>query len=112
MQCAEVLQDASKSKEYGINRPSVLNELKYFHTCTGALIPDIMHDVLEGGLQYEAKLILHQFIYEDKYLGINDLNYKLENFGYGYMDIKNRRSPISASTLLSSDNSLKQNGKG
>ena len=110
-QCAEVQEDASKSKEYGINTSSVLNELKYFHTCTGALIPDIMHDVLEGGLQYEVKLMLYRFVHEEKHFTINYLNYKLENYDYGYMDVKNRPSSISANTLNSSDNSLKQNGK-
>ena len=35
--------------------------MEYFHVCNGSLIPDIMHDVLEGALQYEVKLML-QFI--------------------------------------------------
>ena len=47
-QCAEIQEDASKSKEYGINTSSVLNEPKYFHTWTGALIPDSMHDLGKG----------------------------------------------------------------
>ena len=28
---------------------------RYFHVCEGGLIPDVMHDVLEGALVYEAK---------------------------------------------------------
>ncbi len=99
------------SVKYGINSTSILNELKHFHTCNGALIPDIMHDVLEGGLQYEAKLILNRFIYEDRYFTLEDLNFKLENFEYGYLDTKNRPSPITRETLTTrSNNSLKQNG--
>ena len=43
------------SKLYGINRDSILNKLAYFHVCSGALLPDVMHDVLEGTLQYEIK---------------------------------------------------------
>lgn len=100
-----------KSKEYGINSTSTLNDLHYFHTCTGALLPDIMHDVLEGGLQYEAKLMLKKFVCEDKYFTIDDLNYCLENYEFGYMDVKNRPTPITAKTLSNGDNSLKQNGK-
>lgn len=46
------------SKRYGINRNSILNDLKYFHVCSGALIPDIMHDMLEGVLRHEVKLML------------------------------------------------------
>lgn len=59
-QCREVEADltTSKSKEYSINRRSALDDLSTFHMCTGALLPDIMHDVLEGGLQYETKLSL------------------------------------------------------
>lgn len=112
-QCAEIEQDAtnSLSVEYGINTTCILNGLKYFHTCNGALIPDIMHDILEGGLQYEVKLMLNKLIYEDKYFTLEVLNFKLENFDYGYLDVKNRPSPITTDTLTaSSSNSLKQNG--
>ena len=42
---------------YGINRDSVLNTLAYFYITEG-LPPDIMHDVLEGVLQYEVKEML------------------------------------------------------
>ena len=45
---------------------------RYFHVCDGSLIPDIMHDLLEGALQYEVKVMLKAMISEDKYftLGI------------------------------------------
>ena len=69
-----------------------------------------MHDVLEGGLQYEAKLMLTRFVCEEKYLTLNKLNYRIENFSFGYVDVKNRPTPITQKTLLSDDNSLKQNG--
>lgn len=36
------------SRRYGVNRRSVLLELRYFDMCSGALVPDVMHDVLEG----------------------------------------------------------------
>ena len=36
------------TKEFGINRRSVLDELQYFKVSSGSLIPDVMHDVLEG----------------------------------------------------------------
>lgn len=36
------------SKEYGINHRSILTELSYFDVCSGALVPDVMHDILEG----------------------------------------------------------------
>ncbi len=69
-----------------------------------------MHDILEGGLQYEAKLMLRQFVCEDKYFTMQQLNYRIENFDFGYVDAKNRPTPITQKTLLNNDNSLKQNG--
>ena len=47
---------------------SVLSELKYFDVTSGLLRPDVMHDVLEGVLQFEAKLLLRQFIHHDHLL--------------------------------------------
>ena len=63
------------SKSSGLRENSCLNELKYFHVCCG-LPPDIMHDILEGSLQYELKLLLQQLI-RNKHLSIDQVN---ENF--------------------------------
>lgn len=78
--------------------------------CSGALVPDIMHDVLEGALQYEAKLILQKFIHEDHFVTLKDINSAIENIDFGHSEGKTRPTPISAKTLSDSDNSLKQNG--
>ena len=50
--CNLVAEDSSgtASKNYGVNRDSILNELAYFHVCDGSLLPDIMHYLLEGAL--------------------------------------------------------------
>ena len=89
------------SVEYGINRDSVLNELTYFHVCSGGLLPDIMHDVLEGSLQYEMKLMLQEFILREKYITLDEFNARIERFDLGYMEEKDRPSPISDTTLRS-----------
>jgi len=68
-----------KSKENGINQDSILNELKYFHVCDGSRIPEIMHDVLEGVLQYEVKLMLYQMINVNHHFTLEVLNSRLEN---------------------------------
>jgi len=68
-------------KEYGINHYSVLNTLSYFHVCNGGLVPDIMHDLLEGALQYEVKLMLRKFILNDSYFAFEHLNDKLGIYG-------------------------------
>lgn len=98
------------SIEHGVNSNSILNDLEYFHACSGALVPDIMHDILEGGLQYEAKLMLKKFIQDDKYFTLQDVNTAIECFVFGYAEGKNRPTPITTKTLSSSDNTLKQNG--
>ena len=56
---------------------------------------DVMHDLLEGVLQYECKEMLKTFINEEKYLTLDQLN---------------RPSPISQQTLNNAYNSLKQKG--
>jgi len=43
---------------FGVNRRAVLSTLRYFDVTSGALIPDIMHDILEGALPMEVKLML------------------------------------------------------
>lgn len=66
-----------KKKEFGINRNSILNELKYFHVCNGCLIPDVMHDLLEGALQYEVKLLL-QVMIQNKAFTLDLFNTRLK----------------------------------
>ena len=46
------------STTFGVNRRALLNSLKFFDVTSGALIPDIMHDILEGALPLEVKLML------------------------------------------------------
>ena len=53
------------SKELGINYRSILFELEHFNVDN--LVPDVMHDLLEGTLQCEAKLVL-QHIIREKYI--------------------------------------------
>ena len=53
---------ATKSIEYGINRKSILDDIPNFSVA--ANIPHhIMHDLLEGVVPYEMKLMLRQLIF-------------------------------------------------
>lgn len=100
------------STEYGINQCSVLDDLQYFKVASGSFLPDIMHDVLEGALQYEAKLMLTQFLLHDHYFTIDQLNVQIESIELGHAEAKNCPCPISISTITStSDHLLKQSGK-
>ena len=53
--------------------------------CLGCLVPDILHDVLEGALQYEVKLLLKHCILTDKYFNLDHLNQLVDTFELGYM---------------------------
>ena len=92
---------------YGVNRDSVLNTSQYFHVVDG-LCPDIMHDVLEGALPYEVKLLL-QYSIRVGFFTLQVLNSRLRSFVYG-RDARDKPAQISATTLCSSDNKLKQSG--
>ena len=50
------------STTFGVNRRALLSSLKYFDVTSGALIPDIMHDILEGALPLELKLMLKVYM--------------------------------------------------
>lgn len=111
--CSLIEADATgeASKEFGINRNSILNQLTYFHVCNGGLLPDIMHDVLEGALQYEVKLLLQAMIESENYFTLEEFNSRLEHVELGHMECKDRPTPITSTTLYSSGSSIKQKGK-
>jgi hypothetical protein len=98
------------SKAYGINRRSVLNDSRYYHV-VGGLPPDVMHDILEGVLQYEVKEMLKNYIKVEHYFTLEVLNNHISRYDFGYYNDKNKPSPISEQKFSSNDNSLKQHGK-
>ena len=55
------------SIEFGVNFCSILNNLQYFHVCSGGLLPDIFHDILEGVVPFEMKLLLKYLIIEEQF---------------------------------------------
>ena len=97
------------SKTYGINRKSILTESNYYHVVDG-LPPDIMHDILEGVLQYETKEMLKNFIKVEHYLTLKILNDRIAKYDFGYYNDTNKPSPITEAKFSSNDNSLKQHG--
>ena len=101
--CVEIETSAEASVRYGVNRKSILTQLQFFNICSGALIPDVMHDVLEGVLQYETKLILSH-ITSCHYISLSHVNHLIECIELGYMEVSSRPSTI----VLNMD--LKLNG--
>ena len=83
---------------FGLHRDSILNTW-YFHVTEG-LVPDVMHDVLEGILPLETKKLLQNFIYQGV-ISTPELNEAIESFTYGRLDSCNEPSPTAATTLSS-----------
>ena len=74
---------------YGLSRDSILNSSLFFFHVTDGLAPDIMHDILEGSLQYEAKELMKALVTDFKILSLNELSTRIESFPYGYSDLTN-----------------------
>lgn len=101
---------AELSKSFRINYRSCFLELDHFDLCSGALLPDPMHDLLEGVLQYEAKLILNYSIMQEKYLSFSRFCDLLESIELGYMEVDDRPTPITRSLLTGPEKNLSQKG--
>ena len=71
------------------------------------MIPDIMHDVLEGSLQLQIKWLLKHYI-DLRYFSINILNERIRSFNFGTAERSNRPTRIAPDVLTSSQNSVKQ----
>ena len=104
---ADVNSTADTSRELGINYRSALFELEHFDV--DVLLPDVMHDILEGTLQYEAKLILQHAV-ALKYMSYPKFESGLAGLELGYMEADNKPSQIASATLSSSEKTLGQKG--
>ena len=70
----------SHSTNFGINRRSILEDVPGFSVTTG--IPhDIMHDLFEGVVPYEMKLLITHCVHR-KYFSIDLLNERIERFDF------------------------------
>ena len=107
-QCDELEEDVSNyvenSKEYGVNFRSILMELEYFDVCSGALLQDVMHDLLEGVLQYEGNFLLQHCITDCQYFTLAHLNSVIDSIELGYMEADDRPTPITSQVLRSNRN--------
>lgn len=92
----------------GIVCDSSLNSCRYFHVMNG-LVPDIMHDILEGSLELCLRHMLIHFIREEKLFTLSLLNNRLASFKYGPSDIKNKPTLLALSSLTP-EGHLKQSG--
>ena len=98
------------STTYGVNRRSVLDDVTHFDVCK-CFPEDVMHILLEGVVPYETKILLRFLIDDEKSLTLKELNSRMESFDYGYMNAKNKPSPITRETINLADTKLKQSGR-
>ena len=103
---SDPLLAASVATTYGLCRDAILNSLQYFHVTEG-LPPDIMHDILEGALQYEVKEMLREFTGEKQFFSLSTLNCLISKFPYHYSDARNKPAPVA---LHTKDNKVNQEG--
>ena len=69
-----------------LHHDPILNSLVWFHSTEG-LPPDIMHDILEGALQYEVKEMLITFTQQKNYFTMGTLQNVVADFRYAYPDV-------------------------
>ena len=97
------------STTYGVSEDSILNDSRYFHVVDG-IVPDVMHDMLEGTTQLVMRCLIRYLVLERKMFSFMTLNKRIATFSYGAADIRNKPSEISQSTFTSCE-SLKQSGE-
>lgn len=89
----------------------MLNTSRFFHVVDG-IVPDLMHDILEGTLQLNMKWLLKHLILDEKMFSLDALNGRMQSFDYGMADSSNKPTPISYDTLSSTTrNNVKQSCK-
>ena len=81
---------------------------RYFHVTEG-LIPDVMHDLLEGALPFQTKELLLHLINTNE-ITLNELNSNMTSFPFTGADSANKPKTISHKTMKSKDHLLKQTG--
>ncbi|XP_029021786.1 uncharacterized protein LOC114864938 [Betta splendens] len=101
----EYLRNSLKTT-FGINRRSKLVEFPAFNLIQQTP-QDIMHIILEGIAPLEIKCVIKELINLGQ-IDLDVLNTALTGFPYSPLDVRDKPSPITSSTLASIDNKLKQ----
>lgn len=86
----QALQNDLQPLVYGVKKDCVFNSLSYFHSTENFAV-DIMHDLLEGIVQYELKLFF-QYLVKSGYISISALTKRVQSFSYGFLERKNKPS--------------------
>ncbi|KAJ8667819.1 hypothetical protein QAD02_009482 [Eretmocerus hayati] len=84
----------TKDDPMGLKFDSVFNKLKYFHVCAPGLPPCIGHDLFEGIVAYDLKMIIDYFV-ELEWFSIDELNQWIKDFPYSTEDVQDKPCPVS-----------------
>lgn len=84
--------------ETGVKEICSFNVLTNFH-CVENPSVDIMHDQLEGNLNWDIALLLRQFIDNDKFFTLNQLNQRISMFDFGLYEHINKPQDITTDHL-------------
>ena len=86
---------ADLKTRYGINTRSVLCELLVLKQFP----QDIMQTLMEGNVQYEARLVLLNFI-QNGDLSVKEINGAITSHNYGYSEISNKPVPLRETVIF------------
>lgn len=89
--CAAIQQNPALASTFGVKKTCPLNSLRLFHTTDNYAV-DIMHDLLEGVVQYELKLVFQYLI--RNFISRSSLSERITSFNYGFTQRKNRPSGL------------------
>lgn len=92
------LRETDCQSVLGVKRECVLSKhLSYFHPITG-FPPDVLHDFFEGIVPFELSICLKDLM-SKRYLSLDILNSRINNFPYKDSDRVNRPQKISKSSF-------------
>lgn len=94
------------SKEYGINKRSILRDAPYFDV-TEQLPQDLMHVILEGSLSRTLYFVVRYFL-NNNICSLNEINTFILNFPYGYSELKDKPVAITLEDLKTPSDNLGQ----
>lgn len=77
----------------GVKFNSLFNNLEHFHVCAPGLPSCLGHDLLEGVVAYDAKLLIDQLI-QEKWFSLQQLNKRIDSFQYSSEDRKDKPATI------------------
>lgn len=93
-------------KEYGVVARSVLMDAPYFNV-TRQMPLDIMHVILEGASSRALYFVLKWFL-DNSLFTLDELNHFVQNFNYGYSEMKDKPVKIELDDLNSPFSNLGQ----